>query len=83
MAFNIAYLAHDLARVSAKTYPDKPALIFDGGVPPFGQVARCPTNRPQACAARDSCAETESGCNTQHPAIRSRLAKESRRGRHP
>jgi acyl-CoA synthetase (AMP-forming)/AMP-acid ligase II len=34
VAFNIAYLA----RESAKTYPDKPALIFDGGVLTFGQV---------------------------------------------
>ena len=34
MAFNIAYLA----RESTKTYPDKPALIFDGGVLTFGQV---------------------------------------------
>ena len=42
MAFNIAYLAHDLARESAKTYPDKPALIFDGGVLPFGQVDALP-----------------------------------------
>jgi hypothetical protein len=32
VAFNIAYLA----RESAKTYPDKPALILDGGVLTFG-----------------------------------------------
>ena len=34
MAFNIAYLA----RESASAYPDKPALIFDGGALTFSEV---------------------------------------------
>jgi len=59
VAFNIAYLA----RESAKTYPDKPALIFDGGVLTFGQVDALSDQLAQACAATDSCAETESGCS--------------------
>jgi hypothetical protein len=50
-------------REPAKTYPDKPALILDGGVLTFGQVDTLSDQLAQACAARDSCAETESGCS--------------------
>jgi hypothetical protein len=54
-------IQHCLSR--AKTYPDKPVLIFDGGVLTFGQVDALSDQLAQACAARDSCAETESGCS--------------------
>jgi len=59
VAFNIAYLA----RESAKTYPDKPALIFDGGVLTFGQVDALSDQLAAGPRSRNSCAETESGCS--------------------
>ena len=72
MSLNLAYIL----RESAKTYPDKPALIFDGGQITYGQLDALSDQFARGLQAAGFAARRpDRAAAAEHPAVRHRLLR--------